>query len=67
MYAGDRAWLLKKDGTKLETKIEQMETRGATGMMPLKKASQATAAGVRLGGLQKGQIDIGDRLISYTK
>ena len=67
MCTGDKAWLCKKDGTKLETRIMQMETRGTTGMMPLKKAPETTAAGVRLEGLQKDQIDIGDHIMAYTK
>ena len=65
--AGDRAWLSKKDGTKLETKIVQMETRGAAGMMPLRKACENTAVGVKLERLQKDQVDIGDRLMPYSK
>ena len=67
MYTGDKAWLLKKDGTKLGTRIMQMETHGATGMMPLKKASKNAAAGVRLEGIQKNQVDIGDHLMTYTE
>lgn len=67
MHTGDRAWLVKKDGTKLETKIGQMETRSATGMVPLKKASGTMAVGVRLEGLQKDRVDAGDRLMIYMQ
>lgn len=67
MQVGDKAWLLKGDGTKIETRIGQMETRRAGQMVPLKKVSQGEHAGVLLEGLKKEQVEIGDRIVSYKK
>lgn len=67
MQVGDKAWLLKGDGTKIETRIGQMETRRAGQMVPLKKISQGEHAGVLLEGLRKEQVEIGDRIVAYKK
>ena len=67
MQVGDKAWLLKGDGTKIETRIGQMETRRAGQMVSLKKVSQGEHAGVLLEGLKKEQVEIGDRIVSYKK
>ena len=67
MQVGDKAWLLKGDGTKIETRIGQMETRRAGQMVPLKKVSQGEHAGVLLEGLKKEQVEVGDRIVSYKK
>ena len=67
MQVGDKAWLLKGDGTKIETRIGQMETRRAGQMVPLKKVSEGEHAGVLLGGLKKEQVEIGDQLVAHKK
>ena len=67
MQVGDKAWLLKGDGTKIETRIGQMETRRAGQMVPLKKISQGEHAGVLLEGLRKEQVEIGDQIVAYKK
>ena len=69
MHTGDRAWLLKGKGTRLaiETRIGQMETRGAGQIVPLKKVSKGEPAGVLLEGLKKEQVEIGDRIVSSNK
>ena len=63
MQVGDKAWLFKGDGTKLETRIGQMETRRAGQMVPLKKVSDGGPAGVLLEGLKREQVEIGDRIV----
>ena len=67
MQVGDKAWLLKGDGTKIETRIGQMETRRAGQTVPLKKVSEGEPAGVLLEGLIKEQVEIGDRIVSCKK
>ena len=64
MQVGDNAWLVKGDGTRLETRIGQMESRRAGQMVPLKKVSEGEHAGVLLGGLKKEQVEIGDRIVA---
>ena len=67
MQVGDKALLLKGDGTKIETRIRQMETRRAGQMLPLKKVSEGNPAGVLLEGLKKEQVEVGDRIVSSKK
>ena len=66
MQVGDKAWLLKGDGTRLalETRIGQMEIRRAGQTLPLKKVSEGNPAGVLLEGLKREQVEIGDRIVS---
>ena len=67
MQVGDKAWLLKGDGTKIETRIGQMETRRAGQMVPLKKVSEGEPAGVLLEGLKREQVEVGDRIVPCKK
>lgn len=69
MRTGDGAWLVKEDGTALETGVEGMEIydKEKEGTIYTEEVSEGIPVGVLLRGLEKDQVDIGDRLLGQEK
>lgn len=65
MRTGDSIWLIKEDGTKIESSVLQMELYDSQSDSYLHPdvAEEGTPIAVMLEGLEKDQIDIGDLLI----
>ena len=64
MHTGDSVWLVKEDGTKIESSVMQLELydgRTESYLHP-DEVSEGTSVAVMLEGLEKDQIDIGDLL-----
>lgn len=66
MKAGDKAVLVKEDGTKLETCIAMLEVYDQEKDCTVfaDEVGQDTPAGVLLSGLEKDQVDAGDLLMN---
>ena len=64
MRTGDTVWLVKEDGTKIESSVLQMELYDGQSDSYLHpdEAEEGTPIAVMLEGLGKDQIDIGDLL-----
>lgn len=64
MKAGDKAVLVKEDGTKLETCVEMLEVYDHEKECTVfaDQVGQDTPVGVLLSGLEKEQVDAGDLL-----
>lgn len=66
MKVGDKAVLVKEDGTKLETRVDMLEVydheKDCTVFTD--EVGQDTPVGVLLSGLEKEQVDVGDLLMN---
>ena len=65
MRTGDSVWLVKEDGTRLESSVLMMELYDGQSDSYLHpdEAGEGTSIAVMLEGLEKDQIDIGDLLV----
>lgn len=65
MRTGDTIWLVKEDGTKIESSVLQMELYDSKSDSYLHpdEAGKGISIAVMLEGLEKDQIDIGDLLV----
>ena len=62
---GDTIWLVKEDGTKIESSVLQMELYDGwtESYLHPDEVGEGTSIAVMLEGLEKDQIDIGDLLV----
>lgn len=69
MCTGDSAWLVKEDGTMIETGVAAMETydAGKKSVVSTEEVGEGITAGVLLEGLEKDQVDAGDILRGKEK
>ena len=69
MCTGDSAWLVKEDGTVLETGIAGMEifSKEKDGTIFVERVEVGIPTGVLLEGLEKDQVDAGDILLGKGK
>ncbi len=66
---GDKAVLVKENGTKYETSIGAIEAYSAEtdSVGAVDEAGEGMAAGVLLEGLKTDQVDAGDLLLGYER
>lgn len=58
---GDTVFVVKEDGTELETKVAGIEVFGRM----IEEAAEGDSVGIGLDGLEKDQVAAGDRLVGY--